>query len=120
MSMGMGGGMGAAGMAMMRSMRRDPSVSGARLSKGVLRRIWEFARPFRWSIAGFLVLVVIDALLVVATPLLLQRIIDVGIGQHNRQVVVTSALLVAVNTVRDARLRLVQRDLFPRIREGEV
>src|SRR5919112_2028809 len=90
MSMGMGGGMGAAGMAMMRSMRRDPSVSGARLSKGVLRRIWEFARPFRWSIAGFLVLVVIDALLVVATPLLLQRIIDDGIGKGNRSVRVVS------------------------------
>ena len=120
MSMGMGGGMGAAGMAMMRSMRRDPSVSGARLSKGVLRRIWEFARPFRWSIAGFLVLVVIDALLVVATPLLLQRIIDDGIGKGNRSVVVTSALLVAGIALVDAVLGLVQRYLSARIGEGLI
>jgi ATP-binding cassette subfamily B protein len=117
--MSMSGGMGAAGGAFMRSVRRDP-VSAGSLRPGVARRIIAFARPFRTQIIAFLVLVVIDAILVVATPLLLQRIIDQGINGGNRRVIVTSALLVALIAVVDAGLGLVERLLSSRIGEGLI
>ena len=92
MGMGMGGGMGHAGRSMMRSMRHDPSVAATSLTPGVTRRILEFARPFRAQLIAFLVLVVIDAGLVVAPPLLVRRIINEGIGGHDRGIVVWTSL----------------------------
>nr|WP_284287043.1 ABC transporter transmembrane domain-containing protein [Angustibacter aerolatus] len=101
-------------------MRRDPSVAKATLSKGVWRRIAGFAVPFRRQITVFLALVVVDALLVVATPLLLRRIIDDGIGGRDRGLIVTSALLVAGIALIDAVLGLLMRLLSARIGEGLI
>ncbi|WP_460459843.1 ABC transporter ATP-binding protein [Angustibacter peucedani] len=116
----MGGGMGRASGSFMSSMRRDPSVKQVALRPGVARRIVGFARPFRTKILAFLALVVVDAVLVVATPLLLQRIIDEGVLKDDRRVVVTSALLVAALAVFDAALGLVERFLSSSIGEGLI
>ena len=94
--------------------------SAGSLRPGVARRIVGFAAPFRGRIAAFLVLVVIDAILVVATPLLLKRIIDDGVTPGNKQVVVTSALLVAAIAVFSAGLGLAERFLSSSIGEGLI
>ena len=60
-------------------MRTDRSVVNNKLDRGTVRRVLGFARPHRRLITGFLVLTVVDACLVVVTPLLVQRIIDDGI-----------------------------------------
>ena len=52
----------------MHSFRQDSSVKAQKLKPGTVRRILTFARPYRRYISWFLVLVVIDAVLVVATP----------------------------------------------------
>ena len=106
--------------AMMRAMHRDPSVAQHKLTAGTARRIMEFALPFRRQIGWFLVTVVIDALLVVATPLLVKRLIDVGLVNLDRRLVVTTALMMAGLAVVDAALGLVQRFLSSRIGEGLI
>ena len=106
--------------AMLRAMHRDPSVAQHKLTAGTARRIMEFARPFRRQIGWFLVTVVIDALLVVATPLLVKRLIDVGLVNLDRRLVVTTALMMAGLAVVDALLGLVQRFLSSRIGEGLI
>ena len=70
---------GGYGPQVMRSLRRDSSVTKERLSPGIVRRIARYARPYRWQIAAFLALVVLDAVVVIANPLLLKAIIDQGI-----------------------------------------
>ncbi len=105
---------------MVRSMHRDPSVAQHKLTRGTARRIVTFAQPFRRQIALFLVTVVIDSLLVVATPLLVKRIIDVGLPNRDRGVVVTAALIMAGLAVFDALLGLIQRFLSSRIGEGLI
>ena len=116
----MNGGMSPAAGAMMRAMHRDPSVARHKLTAGTARRIMEFALPFRRQIGWFLVTVVIDALLVVATPLLVKRLIDVGLVNLDRRLVVTTALMMAGLAVVDAALGLVQRFLSSRIGEGLI
>ena len=116
----MGGRMSPAAGAMVRSMHRDPSVAQHKLTRGTARRIVTFAQPFRRQIALFLVTVVIDSLLVVATPLLVKRIIDVGLPNRDRGVVVTAALIMAGLAVFDALLGLIQRFLSSRIGEGLI
>lgn len=117
---GLGGGMGSAGRSMMRSMHRDPTVADKPLTPGVTRRILQFAGPFRSQIITFLVLVVIDAGLVVAPPLLVRQIINDGIGHHDRGIVVWTSLTIAGLAVAEAVLSLAQRYYSSRIGEGLI
>ena len=102
------------------SFRKDPSVVGQRLAPGTVRRIAAFARPYRTWIALFLVTVVIDAVLVVATPLLFKRIIDDGVTAGDSAVVIRLSLIVAVIAVADSLLTLVGRWWSSRIGEGLI
>ena len=103
-----------------RSFTRDRSVADRKLAPGTTRRILTYARPYRGLIAGFLVLVVFDALLVVATPLLFRRLIDDGVAKGDRAVVVGLALVVAALAVVDAAAGLAQRWFSSRIGEGLI
>ena len=105
---------------MMRSYRRDESVVSHKLAQGTVRRIIGFARPYRAQIAIFLVLVTIDAVLVVVTPLLLKKIIDDGVIPRDRGVVTTYALIAAGVAVFDAALSLLQRWYSAQVGEGLI
>ena len=59
-----------------RSMTADQSVKNQKLKPGTLKRIFQFAVPYKKSLSLYLATVVIDALLVVAAPLLLRELID--------------------------------------------
>src|SRR5580693_1202122 len=114
MGMGMGGGggggrSGAAGFGLMRSFRRDESVTDYKLPPGITKRIATFARPYRRLLGLFLVLIVIDAILGAANPLIFRKIIDDGIIKKNSGLIVNLALLVALLAVLDAGLSLWQR-----------
>lgn len=104
----------------LRSLTYDPSIRSRTVSRQTLRRILGFARPQRTAIGVFLVLVVIDAGFVVASPLLLQRLVDDGITPGDRTVVVVLALIVAVLAVADAVVGLIQRWMSARIGEGLI
>jgi ATP-binding cassette subfamily B protein len=103
-----------------RSMTRDQSAKDARLAKGTLRRVAGYARPYAKQIAVFLVLVVISANLVVAAPLLFERIVDDGILAGDAAVVTRLSLLVALIAIVDAGLGLVERWYSSRIGEGLI
>ncbi|GMA19561.1 hypothetical protein GCM10025862_15820 [Arsenicicoccus piscis] len=104
----------------MRSLTQDSSVKDRRLAPGTARRVLGYATAYRTKIAVFLVLVVLDAALVVATPLLLGTIVDEGVTPGNRQLVVELALVVAALALLDAVLGLVQRWYSARIGEGLI
>ena len=104
----------------MRSFSRDESVKQHKLAPGTVRRILGYARNYRSLIIGFLVLLVVDSLLVVAQPLLFRRIIDDGITPGNSAVVTTSALMVAGLAVINALVGLVSRWQSARIGEGLI
>lgn len=105
---------------MMRSMTQDSSVVGQGLRPGTRRRVLGYARPFLRPILVFLVIVVVDAFVMVASPLLLKDIIDLGVTPRDSGVVVRLALVVAALSVVDAVLTLVQRWYSQRIGEGLI
>ena len=108
--------------AAMRSLTRDGEVAKKKLAPGTIPRIVRFARPYRLQISLFLVLVVVDAILIVALPLLFKQIIDEvdRPGGGDRSVVVTIALVVAGLAVFDALLTLFQRLLSSQVGEGLI
>ena len=112
-------------MQMMRSFQRDASVAGQKLAPGTVRRIGRFASPYRHDLMVFLVLIVIDALVAVANPLIFKKIIDGGIGKNppatgSTSVVLAMALLLVGLALFDAVLALAQRWYSARIGEGLI
>jgi ATP-binding cassette subfamily B protein len=108
------------GWQVMRSMSRDSSVKEQTLAEGTTKRVMSYARPYRGRIAAFLVLVVIDAVLVVATPLILKSLVDDGVVPGDRRVVVRLAVLVAGLALLTAIVALAERWLSSRIGEGLI
>ncbi|ADB32366.1 ABC transporter related protein [Kribbella flavida DSM 17836] len=100
--------------------RQDASVVNQKLAKGTVRRIVRFARPFRRHITVFLVLVVLSAVLVIASPLLFKKIVDDGIVKGDAGLVTALALVVAALAVVEAGLALVQRWYSAQIGEGLI
>ena len=103
-----------------RSMTADPSVKEQKLKPGTVKRIIKFAKPYRTSILIFLGTVIIDAALVVATPLLLLRLIDEGVIPKNGALVTRLAVFVGLLAVADAVMSLIGRYFSSRIGEGLI
>jgi ATP-binding cassette, subfamily B, bacterial len=99
---------------------RDDSVLSAKLSKGLVRRIARFAAPYKKLLGAFLVLIVVDATIGAANPLIYRAIIDDGILPKQSGIVVELALLLAVLAVADAALSLAERWISARIGEGLI
>jgi len=103
-----------------RSMTADPSVKEQKLKPGTVRRIFSFAEPYKRSIIFFLITVVLDAVLVVATPLLLRRLIDDGVIPKNGQLVTQLALMVGALALADALMSMIGRWYSSQIGEGLI
>ena len=103
-----------------KSFQQDRSVTQHKLARGTFRRILGYARPYRGWLAGFLALIVVDALLGAATPLVFKAIIDHGIADQRRGLVLALAGLIAGLAVVSAVLGLVQRWFSARIGEGLI
>ncbi|HLI44816.1 MAG TPA: ABC transporter ATP-binding protein [Acidimicrobiales bacterium] len=120
MGMRMMGGASASGWGVMRSFRRDSSVLRQQLPKGIVKRVAAFARPYRWQLALFLVLIVVSAVVTAANPLILRAIIDDGIGHRRVGLVVVLAVVVGILAIASAGLSLVQRWISARVGEGLI
>ena len=101
-------------------MTADPSVKEQKLKPGTVKRIFSFARPYRTNIIIYLATVVVDAGLVVATPLLLKRLIDDGVIPKDASVVTNLAILVGLIAIADAGFNMLGRYFSSRIGEGLI
>lgn len=103
-----------------RSMTADQSVRDQKLRPGTIKRIIRYATPYKGWLIAYLVTVVIDALLVVATPLLIKRLIDDGVVPGNPSLVTYLALSVAGIAILDALFNMIGRWYSARIGEGLI
>lgn len=104
----------------MRSLTQDQSVKNQKLKAGTVKRILTFAKPYKAELLVFLIAVVIDSSLVVATPLLLRTLIDKGVIPHNGALVTRVALIVGLIAVADALINMVTRWFSAQIGEGLI
>ena len=103
-----------------RSMTADPSVKEQKLKAGTVKRIFGFAKPYQMYLSIFLFTVVIDAFLVVATPLILRKLIDDGVIPKNGALITQLAFIVGLLAVADAFMSIVGRWFSARIGEGLI
>ena len=104
----------------LRSLSSDQSVKNQKLKAGTFKRILAFASPYRKYLIIFLTTVVIDALLVVATPLLLRSLVDQGVVKGRGDVVTKLALIVGLLAIADAVFSALGRWFSSRIGEGLI
>ena len=101
-------------------MTADPSVKSQKLKAGTLKRILTYAIPYKKQITFFLITVVIDAVLIITTPLLLRKLIDEGVIPKNSSLITQLALLVGGLAVLDALFNIIGRWFSSRIGEGLI
>ena len=103
-----------------RSLTADQSVKNQKLKPGTFRRIVGFAAPYKVSLSFFMITVVIDAFLIIATPLLLKQLIDEGVIPGNSSLVTKLAAAVALIAILDAIFSMIGRWFSSRIGEGLI
>lgn len=101
-------------------MMADPSVKNQKLKPGTIRRIASFAKPYQGQIIFFLITVVIDAVLVIATPLIFRQLIDKGVILRDGAVVTRLAIFVGLLAIADSLMSIVGRWFSSRIGEGLI
>jgi ATP-binding cassette subfamily B protein len=101
-------------------MTADPSVTEQKLKAGTVKRIFGFAQPYRLYLSIFLFTVVIDAFFIVATPLLLRKLIDDGVIPKNGELITQLAIFVGLLAVADALMSIIGRWFSARIGEGLI
>ncbi len=112
--------MGSAMGPVWRHMRTDRSAASSHVSRDTVRRVLAFAQPHRRLIAMFLSITVLDAGLVVATPLLVKHIVDAGITPGDVSVVVWFSIAMAGVALVDALFGLGSGYLSSRIGESLI
>lgn len=104
----------------MRSFSKDRSVTKHTLAPGTVRRILGFARPYKRQLAAFLALVLLDAGLGAAVPLVYRAIIDDGIAQERTGFVMAMAAVLGLLAVVSMVNTVGQRWFSARIGEGLI
>jgi ATP-binding cassette, subfamily B, bacterial len=103
------------------AMGSDPeAIKGATVGKGVVRRVFALAAPYRWMLVGFVLVIVLAALAALLPPLLFRQIIDEAIPESDRDLLNVLAALVVAAAVIDAALGFVERWFSSKIGEGLI
>ena len=103
----------------------DPSQLGdAQFDRKILLRVFRFARPYRWMLAGFVAVLAAQAFVGIVPPLLFRQIIDTAIPDARADDDLTplhilGGLAVAA-AVGSAALALAERWLSSQIGEGVI
>jgi ATP-binding cassette subfamily B protein len=104
----------------MRGFMKDRSVNEHRLTRDTLRRILTFARPYRWQLALYLVVIALGAAAGALPPMLFRTLIDDGIAHGDTALVVGVAVAVGVLALVSAGIAVVDRWISARIGESLI
>lgn len=96
------------------------AVKGARLRRDSLRRVMGFARPYRARIIGFVVSILVAALVGLVPPFLFRAILDDAIPRGDKGMIATLAIVLIVAAVADAGFAILQRWFSSSIGEGLI
>jgi len=96
------------------------AVKGKRLQRVALARAWQFAQPYRGTIALFLSAILAAALLALVPPFAFRAILDDAIPDEDRRLITVLAIVVVVAALADAALAILQRWCSARIGEGLI
>ncbi len=98
----------------------DQEAAKRKLDRGLVRRVGHYAKPYQGMLIGFLVTIVVEALLSLAPPLLFKAIVDNAIADKDTGYLTQLAALVVAAAVGVSLLGLAERYWSARIGEGLI
>jgi ATP-binding cassette subfamily B protein len=101
-------------------LRLGEEITRQQVTPGTLRRIFPYARRYRWALVVLLLATAVDSAVTVGNPLLLGMIIDNGILPHRLRVLIELAIAVAGLAVVDALANYIQTWCSARVGQGLV
>ncbi len=104
----------------LRSFVRDQSVTKHKVAKGLVKRIFKFAKPYQKLLIIFLIIITLDSAIGAANPLFLREIINNGILKHHTNIIIDFALLVAGLAILDAVFEFFERFISAKIGESLI
>jgi ATP-binding cassette subfamily B protein len=108
-------------IALMRMLHQDPSkTEGAQLDRALVRRVGQWAKPYKRQLVGFLLAIVAAALLALVPPLMFRRIIDTTLPTGDLAQLTRDALVVIAAAVLASGISLAERLWSARIGEGLI
>ena len=108
-------------MSMMRMLHQDPAnTEGASIERATVRRVWEWASPYKKQLVGFVLAIVAAALLALVAPLVFKSIIDETLPDGDSARLTKQALLVAAAALGTWVASLLERTWSARIGEGLI
>ena len=96
------------------------AVKGRKIDRSSLARVWQFARPYKVSIIGFLISILLAAAIALVPPFVFRAIIDDAIPSGNRGRIWWLASFAIAAALFDAVLAISQRWYSSRIGEGLI
>ena len=96
----------------------DPDPWSTKVRAGTVRRVLTYFRPHLGAVVLFVFIAVLEASVVIATPLLMKELIDDGILKNDLGVVILMAGLTAVLALGATALTMVSAYVSARIGEG--
>ena len=96
------------------------AIVGTKVNRTSMRRVVVFARPYSNSIVGFLISILVSAVIALIPPLLFRTIVDTAIPAGDKRRIVILTIILVVVAMGDAILSIVQRWYSSRIGEGLI
>ena len=91
-----------------------------KITPGLLKRVWTYARPYRWWIILMLTITLATSGLGLLTPLILRDLIDRTLPQHDLQRLLRLIVALVMLPLMTGGLNVVLRQLSARVGEGVV
>ena len=93
---------------------------GTKLSRGVVRRVWGFARHYWVQITAYLLAIGLSSLVAVTPPLLVRELLNEAIPERSLGLINFIGAAAVGVAIANAGLALAQRLLSARIGEGLI
>ncbi len=96
------------------------SEESPKVSRQLLKRVLEYARPYRVEIISMLILISLTSALGLISPLILRELIDKTLPQKDINKLVWLSLALLLVPIVSGALRIIQRRLNSRVGEGVI
>jgi ATP-binding cassette, subfamily B, bacterial len=117
--MGFRGGGGGGGGGGMKGLINSPDTK-PKITWPLLKRVLEYAKPYRWMIGGMLLLILASTGLMLLTPLVLRNLIDKTIPAKDISKLILLAIALLLIPAFSGAINVIQRRLNVRVGEGVI
>ncbi len=90
------------------------------VTSSLLHRVWGFARPYQWKVAGLLLTIFAITGLTLVPPLLIKQLIDVALPNEDTQMLNLLALAMVTVPILNGLIGVIQRRWSAEVGEGVI